>query len=356
MAKQVPTLKDVAQRAGVAVQTVSSIIHDRPGYTSETRARVQAAIDDLGYRPFSVAQSLRTHQTQTIALVISDIANPSFATIASAAEDYAHRFGYSLVVYNTHDDLARETSCIHSVTQRWIDGVIFVSADDTVAGLNALQKAQIPVVAIDRIPRDYVGPSVVLDNYQAGCMAAEHLLALGHTSLGHISSGAGLRLARERQAGFVQTLLQHGLSPAICSADGGSWRCEWGYRAMQQLLQAAPALTAVFAANDRIAIGAMRALFEAGVRVPQDISVIGLDDIEVAAYQIPPLTTIRQSFAEIATHAVQLLLDLLNGKNPARLQIVIEPSLVVRSSAAAPPARRQLPIAPPATRPEKGGD
>jgi DNA-binding LacI/PurR family transcriptional regulator len=335
MIKQVPTLKDVALRAGVSAQTVSSIIHGRPGYSPETRARVQAAVDELGYRPFSVAQSLRTRQTRTLALIVSDIANPSFATTASAAEDYAHRFGYSLIVYNTHDDAARETACIASVAQRWIDGVLLVSADDTAAGLNTLQEAHVPVVAIDRNPVGYTGPSVVLDNYKAGCLAAEHLLALGHTQLAHIGGASRLRLARERREGFLCTLEEHGIDARGCIADDGSWRCDWGYRAMQQLLEDCPALTGVFAANDRMAMGAMCAISEAGLHIPDDISVVGLDDIEPAAYAIPPLTTIRQPFAELATAAVQLLLDTIEAKRTGPLQMVVEPALVVRQSTAA---------------------
>jgi LacI family transcriptional regulator len=336
MERQVPTLKDVAQRAGVAVQTVSSILHERPGYTPETRARVLAAIEELGYRPFSVAQSLRTRQTHTIALIISDIANPSFATMASAAEDYAHQFGYSLVVYNTHDDIVRETGYIRTIAQRWIDGALFVSTEDRATSLDAFRTANIPVVAIDRIPEGYTGPSVTIDNTKAGWVAAEHLLDLGHTNLSHISGPLRLQLVRERQAGFAQAIEARGLQLGPCSGGEGNWGCEYGYRAMLDLLRCAPRPTGVFAANDRMAIGAMAAIYEASLRVPHDISVVGLDDIEVAAYQSPPLTTVRQSFAELATRALQLLLDILEGKEPAQPRVVLEPTLVVRQTTAPP--------------------
>ena len=341
MGRQVPILKDVAQRAGVAVQTVSSILHDRPGYTPETRARVLAAIEELGYRPFSVAQSLRTHQTHTIALIISDIANPSFATMASAAEDYAFQFGYSLVVYNTHDDIERETGCIRTIAQRWIDGALFVSTDDRATGLDAFRTAGIPVVAIDRIPEGYGGPAVTLDNVKAGRIVAEHLLMLGHTSLAHLSGPSRLRLARERQAGFAEAIEAQGLCLGHCVGSEGNWGCEFGYRAMTHLLVCKPPPTAVFAVNDRMAIGAMRAIYEAGYRVPNDISVVGLDDIEVAAYQSPPLTTVRQSFADLATRALRLLLEILDGKEPDQPHVVLEPTLIVRQTTAPPRAFSQ---------------
>jgi len=331
-----PTMRDVARMAGVSVQTVSAVINDKPGITLPTRERVLAAIKKLEYRPYSVARSLRTGQTHTLALIVSDIANPSFAAMASAAEDFAHSRGYSLIVYNTHDDVTREARCIETVTQRWIDGVLFVSAEDKMTSLDALLAAGIPAVAIDRIPEGYSGVSVTLDNVRAGRMAAEHLLELGHTRLAHISGPLGLRLARERRSGFLQAIQERGLPPALCVGRGGNWECDSGYQAMQDILACDPLPTAVFSANDRMAIGAMRALSEASLRVPDDLSIVGLDDIEVAAYQQPPLTTVRQSFAELATRAIELLLTVLDGQELSEGQLVIEPTLVVRQSTAAP--------------------
>jgi LacI family transcriptional regulator len=334
---RLPTMKDVAGRADVSIQTVSAVINNKPGIRQETRARVLAVIDELGYRPYSVARSLRTGQTHTIALFVPDIDNPSFSGIASAAEDHAHAWGYSLVVYNTHDDLERETNYIRTVAQRWIDGVLFVAAGDRMSGLDALAAAHVPAVAIDRIPEGYRGPSVTLDNAEAGCVATRHLLDLGHTRIAHISGPQHLRLARERQLGWHQTLKEHGLKPGPCAGGEGAWECASGYLAMRKILDCGAPPTAVFAASDRMAIGAMRALHEAGLDVPGDISVMGLDDIEVAAFQSPPLTTVRQSFAHLATLAVQLLLDILAGRIPDQFQIVLEPALVVRRSTAPPP-------------------
>jgi DNA-binding LacI/PurR family transcriptional regulator len=332
--KKPPTMKDVAERVGVSVQTISAVINDKPGITQETRARVLEAVQQLGYRPYSVARSLRTGRTRTIALIVSDIANPSFATMASAAEDYAHTFGYSLLVFNTHDDSERENSYIRTASQSWIDGVLFVSAADQMTSLDAFQAANIPPVAIDRIPEHYDGPSVTLDNVHAGCIAAEHLMNLGHTRIAHISGPMKLRLARERRNGFLQALADKGLTPGMVNE--GDWTCASGYAAMQQLLQSHPRPTAVFAANDRMAIGAIHAISEAGLSVPEDISIVGLDDIEVAAYQIPPLTTIRQPFSELGTRAVRLLLEIIESGQASQRQIVIDPLLVARQSTAAP--------------------
>jgi DNA-binding LacI/PurR family transcriptional regulator len=323
-------MKDVAELVGVSIQTVSAVINNKPGITGETRDRVLEAVKQLGYHPYSVARSLRTGQTRTLALIVSDLSNPSFGTMASAAEDYAHRFGYNLTVHNTHDDVAREANYIQSLTQRWIDGVLYVSAEDELSSQTALEQAGIPSVAIDRIPEYYVGPSVTLNNTKAGYIAAQHLIDLGHRYIAHISGPLRLRLVRERIAGFEEALANYGLNPA--ALEEGNWTCDSGYGAMKHILSHQPHPTALFAANDRMAIGAMQAIQEARLRVPDDISVVGLDDLEVAAYQNPPLTTVRQSFVELATLAIQLLLALIQKDQPAETQLVIEPELIERQS------------------------
>ncbi|WP_162909755.1 LacI family DNA-binding transcriptional regulator [Aggregatilinea lenta] len=325
-------MRDVADLVGVSLQTVSAVINDKPGISDDTRARVLEAIRQLGYRPYSVARSLRTRQTRTLALIVSDIANPSFATMASAAENYAHQYGYSLIVYNTHDDIERESSYVRTVAQRWIDGVLFVSAADSMPNLVAFQAAGTPTVAIDRIPEDYDGPSVTLDNIQAGRLAAEHLIALGHTHLATITGPLRLHIVRERRAGFVQTIESHGLSVSECAMAEGDWTCSSGAEAMTRILDSYPQVTAVFCANDRMAIGAMRAIKSAGLRVPEDISVLGIDDIEVAAFQMPSLTTLRQSFAELGTRAVELLLEIIETRQQQSSRIIITPILIKRDS------------------------
>jgi len=330
-------MKDVAKLAGVSVQTVSVVVNNQPMIAPDTRDRILAAIDELGYRPFTVARSLRTGSTRTIALVVSDITNPFFAKMANTVEDYAHQNGYNLILYNTHSDLEREKNYLQIATQRWIDGLLFVSTKDTIYGLDALRATGIPVVAVDRIPDDYDGPWVILDNLKTGSLVAEHLLSFGHRHFAHISGPMDLRLSRERLKGFQDVIVAHGLQPGPWIAGDDSWSCESGYAAMQKLLEARPRPTAVFASNDRLAIGAMRAIAEAGLRIPDDISIAGVDDIEFAAYQSPPLTTVRQSLIDVATQGIKILLDLLKGKTPAQPQVVFEPMLVVRSSTDKPP-------------------
>ncbi len=324
-------MRDVAQLAGVSIQTVSAVVNNKPDITQETRTRVLAAVEQLKYQPYSIARSLRTRQTRTIALVVSNIASVAIATMASAAEAHAHSFGYSLTLYNTHNDVERETSYFNTAVQQWVDGVVFIPARGRLGRLDILQAAGIPAVAIDRIPDAYSGPAVMLDNLKAGRLAGEHLLDLGHRYIAHIGGPMDIRLARERFVGFQQALEARGLASGSCVMEE-AFTCQSGYLAMQQLLTYQPQPTAIFAANDLMAIGAMRAVDEAGLRVPHDISIVGVDDIEVAGFQTPPLTTIRQPFTELATLGVQLLLDILAGKELVQPQLVIEPTLIVRQS------------------------
>ncbi len=329
-----PTMRDVAVAVGVSIQTISAVINDKPDITPQTRQRVMDAIQQLGYRPDRVARGLRTGKSHTLALIVSDIANPSFATIASTAEDCAQARGYYLTVHNTHDDPLREAKYVQTAAERGIDGVILVSAEDRMDSSIMLENADIPFVAIDRIPEDYTGLSVTLDNMKAGRLATQHLLGLGHTRIAHISGPLRLRLARERLAGLELALQEQGLSLPSEWLCEGHWYCQEGYKAMQNMLQTSPLPTAVFAANDRMAIGAIQAIYQAGLRVPEDISVIGLDDIEVSAYHIPALTTIRQPFALLATQAIQILLDVIQGNQPEVSANLIEPILIERASTA----------------------
>ena len=332
-------MQDVADLVNVSKQTVSAVINDKPGITDETRARVLAAITQLGYRMDLTARGLRTGRTHTIALIVTDVSSPVSGKMASAAEEHTYAERYNLVLYNTHDDLERERFYIDSILQRSVDGVMFVSATDASTALNKLQAAGIPVVVIDRVPKSYRGAAVVLDNAAAGRMAAEHLVGLGHTRIAHVSGPEIVHIARERLAGFQQALAERDLAPVdIELAD--DWQLGAGYRAMARLLGRGADFTAVFCAGDLLAIGGMAALRERGRRVPRDVSVISIDDVDLAAYLDPPLTTVSQSIGRMATSGIQLLFELLAGREPEPLKVVIQPELVVRQSTAVPRRER----------------
>ncbi|MCA9911431.1 MAG: LacI family DNA-binding transcriptional regulator [Anaerolineae bacterium] len=329
-------MKDVAKLANVSIQTVSVVVNNKPDIAPETRARVLSAIETLGYQPYTVARSLRTGATRTIALIVSDITNPFFASMANTVEYYAHEAGYSVILHNTHSDLDREQKYIELALQRGVDGMLFVATKDEMPGLDSLEAAGTRVVAIDRVPDNFNGPTLTLNNIKTGVLVAEHLLELGHTRLAHIGGPLDLHLSRDRMNGFHDTIRARGLEPGPVAFSDSSWSARSGYEAMQTLLDQDPLPTAVFAANDRVAIGAMGAITQAGLRIPEDISIVGVDDIEFSMYQTPPLTTVRQSLEDIATLGIKTLLDILEQREPERTHIAFEPMLIVRGSTGAP--------------------
>lgn len=331
------TMQDVADLSNVSKQTVSAVINGKPGITEETRVRVLAAVEQINYRMDLTARSLRTGRTHTVALLVTDISSPVLGTMASAAEERLYAQNYNLVLYNTHDDLERERFYVDSILQRSVDGVLFVSAWDESTALDKLQAAGIPIVVVDRVPQNYGGPAVVLDNILAGRLAATHLIDLGHRRLAHIGGPAEVHIARERLNGFQAVLAEHGIAClAIERAD--DWHVESGCAAMQRLLARSDDFTAVLCAGDMLAIGAMHALRLAGCALPADVSVMGIDDIELAAYLWPPLTTISQSISQMAVLGVDMLLEQMAGTLPEPVRIQISPELVVRQSTA--PCRR----------------
>jgi LacI family transcriptional regulator len=325
------TMQDVANLSNVSKQTVSAVINGKPGITEETRVRVLAAIEKINYRMDLTARSLRTGRTHTVALLVTDISSPVLGTMASAAEERLYAQNYNLVLYNTHDDLERERFYVDSILQRSVDGVLFVSTWDESTALDKLQAAGIPIVVVDRVPQNYGGPAVLLDNVLAGRLAGSHLRKLGHRHLAHIGGPAQVHIARERLHGLRDVMEECGGSQ-LTVEQASDWHVESGYVAMQRLLARDDSFTAVLCAGDLLAIGAMHALRMAGRRIPEDVSVMGIDDIELAAYLWPPLTTISQSIAQMAVLGVDMLLAQLADTLLEPVRVQITPQLIVRQS------------------------
>lgn len=338
MSKHV-TLKDVAEYAGVSVTTVSNVVRDWPYISPAMRTRVQQAIDKLGYTPHIVAQGLRTGQTQALAFIVPDLSNPYFAEIVSATEELAQQQGYTLLVFNSHEDAQREVACVQRAANRWADGLLIAHTTRTRNSPEFWKQAGIPIVAIDRVPADYDGPACALDNHQAGVIATEHLYDLGHRRIAHLAGPQTVRLALERREGYLQTLTKRGetYQRTLCASE--MWDTAEGYRLMQELLDDPTPPTAVFSSNDRMAIGALHAICDRGLGVPQDISLIGVDDIEISEHLNPPLTTIRQPVEQLALHAVNMLLTLIRDETLDKPMILLEPKLIIRQSTGSPPKR-----------------
>ena len=324
------TIKDVAREAGVSISTVSHALSGNRPISEATRRRVLEAVDRLGYRPNWNARSLASRSTRVIGLVVADISNPFYPTAARGVEDVANAHDFSLMICSTDGDERRERGYIDLLEARQVDGIIYMAglatnrrlADLVARGRTAVVTADEQLVELDL-------PGVFLQNDRAGGMVAEHFISLGHTRLGFVGGPRHLPTVGERLAGFAGGAAAHGLAIAdecITFADN---RAEGAQVAASMLMSLDEPPTAVFVANDVMALGVLEYCRSAGLTVPGDLSVVGVDDLAVA--RLVGLTTIRQPMYEIGATAARLLLQILEGETrPATVRL--QPELVVRST------------------------
>ena len=297
---------------------------------------IDAAVQQLGYQPNSAARSLVTRSTQTIALLLPDIANPFYAELVRGIQQRALAAGSTMLLCTTEGDAEREVQYLSLLRAKQVDGVLVDGLVLPPARIADFVREGLPIVCLDRDIDSTSVPLVQVDNRLGARLATEHLVALGHTRIAHVAGAPGLRISDERIGGYRDALAAAGVEhdPALVAT--GSFTEEGGYEAARALLSTQE-LTAVFAANDLSALGVMHAVAETGRRVPDDVSVVGFDDLRLAGHTTPPLTTVHQPAFEIAERATQLLLDLAGGRDvPQRLHL-LEPALVVRDSTARPP-------------------
>ncbi|QBD81519.1 LacI family transcriptional regulator [Ktedonosporobacter rubrisoli] len=327
------TIRDVALYAQVSASTVSHVINGTRFVDQGTRERVCAAIDALGYRPNALARSLRRGETNIIGLLVPDNANPFFAELAHVIEEAGFSRGYNLILCNSEASATKETSYMRVLLSRQIDGLILIPAGNYHGALEAASSEGLPVVIVDRGLSDWPVDQVSADNELGGYLAGQHLASLGHRCVGCISGPGEATSSSYRLKGFRRALQEGGIElseRAIIQAD---FRYASGEQAMARLLQELPGITAVFAANDLMALGAMNALRKACLSVPADISVIGFDDIFLAAAMYPALTTIAQPVKEMGQVSVSLLLERIKQRTsytPAR--VVLPTTLIERES------------------------
>ena len=327
------TIADVAEQAGVSYQTVSRVINDKPDVSPVTRQRVQTIIDDIGYRPSRIARSLATARTATIGLVVPDIANPYFSDIALGVEQFAYDQGYSVLLCNTNEDLAREVDVLLMLEDKQVDGVIVCGLRQASGLLQAVISRFPAAVLVNRQLDDVALPAVMIDDTLGGYLATKHLLEIGRQAIGFVAgpqtsySGAG------RMRGFCRALTEAGIAGIdervrFCRPD-----VEDGEIVTAEFLAGWPQLDALFCYNDLVAVGALRACIAHGRQVPEDVAIIGFDDIRLAALVTPALTTFRVPRFEIGKMAMESLLTCINNDGDENAQIVISPELVVRESA-----------------------
>jgi len=334
------TMADVAREAGVSLMTVSRVINNKGEVSPATRQRVLEIIERLGYRPSSIARGLATRRTHTLGLVIPDVGNPFFSDVARGAEQVAYAQSYNVFLCNTDEDPQRELAVLQSLDEKRVDGVVLCSSRLDDHDLRAVLDRHAAVVLVNRRaePADEGSEEnnvgvVMLDDVIGGRMATRHLIDSGHRAIGFLAGPPTSRSGRHRAEGYRVALTAAGqpCDPAWtlpCSAD-----VDGGYRAARDLLTAHPELTALFCYNDLVAVGALQACGGLGRRVPDDVAVVGFDDIPLAALVTPPLTTCRVLRYELGMQAMRLLIDQINGHSRAWSEIVLRPELIVRASA-----------------------
>ena len=332
------TIKDVARLADVSTATVSHVINDTRYVSDGLRSRVLEAMDALNYRPNVLAQGLRGGETHTIGLVVPDNANPFFAEVSRAVEDVGFGRGYSVILCNTGDDLERERAYIDVLVAKQVDGIIFIAAGDHHEHLDELARRNVPLVLADR-DVDLTDADVVLvNNERGGYEATQHLLSLGHRRIGCIAGPSEATPSADRVEGYLRALRDGGIHVEASAIETGDFRYQGGEAAARRLLERAERPTAIFACNDLMAIGALRAVRSAGLSVPDDISVVGYDDIPLASAMSPALTTVAQPVDELGGLSTELLLSRIeDGSMGTAQRITLETTLVVRGSSGPPP-------------------
>jgi LacI family transcriptional regulator len=326
------TIRDVAESAGVSYATVSHVINNTRLVSPETRQRVLAAMDALNYRPNALARSLRQGKTHTLGLVLPDSANPFFAEISRSIEDEAFKKGYSVFLCNTELDTQRELFYVDVLSKKQVDGIIFVAAGDQADSLDFLVQRNMPVVMIDRSVPNVEVDAVLTDNQLGGFLATRHLIELGHRRIACIAGPSSITPSAERIIGYRRALEEAGLSYDESLIMRGDYHAQSGMEITHALLKMSPRPTAIFALNDLMALGALRAAAEAGCSVPGDLAVVGYDDLEIAHFTNPPLTTIAQPKKEIGVQAVNLLVDRMIRRNNPPSRLLLPPELIVRRS------------------------
>jgi len=321
------TIREVAQELGVSVSTVSRALSNPKLLKEKTRTRVLAAIDRLGYQPNLLARNLRLSESKLVFVVVPSL-SPFFLEVFRGVERSARECGYTVLMGHTDRDFAREQVFFDQVASRRADGVILVTSADGAA--LAARKRRMPptIAALERVDGHSL-PTVRVDHNAAAGLATEHLIELGHRRIAHIAGPATAPMALHRREGFEAAMERAGLDPHAYPIQSGPFTVAFGEQAMEHLLNAPSPPTAIFAANDEMAVGALQAVKRRGLKVGKDLSVIGYDDQRIANLYDPALTTIRVPTEELGYRSMFLLRSVIRGE-PAELDTVLQTELVVR--------------------------
>lgn len=324
------SIKDVAAEAGVSVATVSRVLNSHPSVSPDARARVLAAVDTLGYRPNAVARSLRTDQTRTLGLIISDVLNPYFTALARSVEEAARALGYSVIIGNADERPELQDHHVRTLLDRRIDGLLVSPTDGGSPQILDAARGGTPMVFVDRWIPGVDVPVVRADGCPAVRDLVAHLCRLGHRRLAIIAGPAATTTGSERVEAFRDALGRHGLALADAYIGQGDFQADSGRRATERFLALPEPPDAVFAADNLMALGALDAIRAHGLRVPQDIALAAFDDIPWFVHTDPPITAIAQPTGDLGRAAVRALIDVIEGRPPQ--SVTLPARLVVRRS------------------------
>ncbi len=329
------TLHDVAKRAGVSPMTVSRVVNGSDAVSPKLRQRVERALAETGYMPNTLARNLRARRTDTIALLLPDMTNPFFTTLAHGVEAAAREAGLTMILANSDEREDEEGRLAQMLLQRRVDGLLVVPAGRGAATIRLCREHEVPCVAVDRPPADDAVDVVRADAEGGAHELGRLLVGLGHRRIAILTGPATVRTAADRVAGFRRAVVDEaGLEEPLVIH--GAFTIESGREMGREAARMTPRPTAVFAANNFIAIGVLHALDELGLRVPEDLAVVGFDDLPEAMVTFPFLTVVAQPAFEIGREAVSVLLSRLSDPDSAPQRVVLPTKLVIRRSSGGP--------------------
>ena len=331
-------MKEIAKIAGVSLGTVSHVLNNSMPVREPLRKRVMAAVDALDYQPSQLARGLRRDKTKMIGMIIPDITNPFFPAVVRGAEDVAFSNGYRLILCNTDNDHAKETVHLNELRTYLPSGLIVIPSklSDLTAQVRSYQKSGTAVVCVDRLPKEWKGDSVTADNEHGAYTATNYLLSQGHRNLAMILGPRHLTNVQNRLAGFKRAIHENKIHIAPEYIQEATFDQQGGYTKTMLLLRMIPRPTVIFAGNDLIAFGALMAFREARLQCPEEISVIGFDNLDLAEMTSPPLSSVSQPGYQMGTTAARILIDRVQGDDGPAKHVVLETMLKIRGSVASP--------------------
>jgi DNA-binding LacI/PurR family transcriptional regulator len=336
-------MKEIARIAGVSLGTVSHVLNGSAGVREPLRKRVMDAVDALGYQPSQLARGLRRDKTNMIGMIIPDVTNPFFPAVVRGAEDVAFESGYRLVLCNTDNDHAKEIVHLNELRTYLPSGLIVIPSNfsDLTVQAESYRRSGTAVVCVDRLPRDWNGDTVTADNEHGSYEATSYVLRQGHKRVAIITGPRHLTNAQQRLKGFKRALHENKLHVGPEYVQETTFDQHGGHAKTVLLLRMIPRPTVIFAGNDMIAFGALLAFREAGLRCPEDISLIGFDNLDLAEMTSPPLSSVSQPGYQMGSTAARILVDRVRGDNGPAKHVIIETALKIRDSVGPPPGEAQ---------------